>query len=209
MTDLWFDAELHQYRKGGPEGPILDSITQTLGYAGLVDTTYFTPGSAQRGTDIHELCEDYDHGLLTDEAIKAHEYGKYIKAWEKFTSEMDAKWSKIEWKVADYNINVAGTIDRVGTVVMGGVRRRVIVDIKSGSKRPSHGVQLAAYHGLVTRALVLSGENAKSATSIRRAAVYITKAGNYKFVEFTDLKDHAVWNAALIVGQYRVEKKLI
>ena len=207
--NLWFDAELHQYRKGGPEGPILDSITQTLEFAGLVDTTYFTPGSAQRGTDIHELCEDYDNGLLTDEAIEAHEYGKYIKGWKKFTTEMDAKWSKIEWKVADYNINVAGTIDRVGTVVMDGVRRRVIVDIKSGSKRPSHSVQLAAYHGLVARALVLSGEHVKSATSIKRAAVYITKAGNYKFVEFTDPNDQVVWNAAIVIGQYRVEKNII
>ena len=70
-------------------------------------------------------------------------------------------------------------------------------------------MQLAAYHGLVAKALVLSGEHVKSATSIKRAAVYITKAGNYKFVEFTDLKDQIVWNAAVVIGKYRVEKKII
>ena len=216
MSNLIFREEDHSYWLGDPEtGVSLMSVTRVLGDAGLVRTDFFTPQSAQRGTTVHTMTEDYDSGVLDETTVEDHPYYPYLCAWKQFVEDYNAKFSRIEWRLAHPDLAYAGTIDRVGTVMLDGknggpkVRRRCVIDIKSGSARPEHRIQLSAYTGLVSRALVLSGESPTHAQQLRRLCVYITKEGKYRVVEHTDGVDEVMWLSALRVAKYRRFHNLI
>jgi hypothetical protein len=205
---LSFREEDHTYWRGEPDvGVRLRSITQMLGIAGLVNTQFFTPQSATRGTSVHSLTEHYDSGALDEAQVEDDPLYPYLVGWKKFVDECGAEFSRIEWMLSDPDIGVAGTIDRVGTMTLDDVRCHVVLDIKSGRAAPSHRIQLQGYQELVERAMHERGESVDA--PLQRVAVYITKRGTYKVVRFNDEGDAAVWAAVVKVVRFRETHHLL
>jgi hypothetical protein len=205
-----FDPAKHQYFKGKPhESDELESVTRIEKIAGLVDTRWFKPEHANRGSRVHQFTADYDTGVLNESEIVDDEHYGYVEAWKKFCEDYNPKFSRIEWMLSDEYLGIAGTIDRVGTIVDGKVRRRCLLDIKTGAKSPSHHIQTAAYYGMLVKKLIAQGEVERAAVAVRRYLVYIKKTGKYSVVECKDLSgDQMLWNAALTVARYRIKHRL-
>ena len=212
---LTFRESDHTYWVGDPEeGTRLFSATQIGAEAGLVDTRFFSPAAAERGTFIHSATEYLDREDVElqeddlDEAIVP-----YIVAYKKFTEECHPQWEGIEEQMCDPQLGIAGTIDRWGYINPTGKKKiRVVLDIKSGASAPYHAVQLACYQHLITRKLLLMGnahQHNSSKPLVERYCLYITKRGTYKLTKFSDVQDIAVFMAARTLVMWKNEHKLI
>ncbi len=222
VSTLWFDADTHQYHWGPLRELAVElmSVSATLGYAGLVRTAYFTPQSRDRGTAVHALTEQFDAGLVDLSMLADDPLLPYVTAWAQFVEDTGAKFSRTEWALAHPDLGYAGTIDRVGTLLLQAkgatsgngrsrVRRRCVVDIKSGVKTPTHPVQLAAYSALVTRQLVVQGEAPRSAGKLCRICVYLNKKGTYTVEDYgVGGEADVLWASALTVAKFRRFHKL-
>jgi hypothetical protein len=71
-----------------------------------------------------------------------------------------------------------------------------LIDIKSGYKSLTTGVQLAAYALLLDR-------------SINRYGLYLESDGKYKLIEYKDRNDKNIFLSALSLYHYRAERKLL
>jgi hypothetical protein len=198
---LVFREEDHSYWIGEPGvGQLCTSATQVITGVGLAETKYYTASSAEKGTFIHKATELHDlPDVDLDEDELDEEIMPYLNAYKQFSRDSAAKWEGIEKPLHDPQLLLAGTIDRVGFITLNKKKERVVLDIKSGSPRPWHCLQLACYQHLVTRDLLLSGVAKQSATSkplVERYALYLRKSGRYKLVKFTEPKDIAVFMSA-------------
>lgn len=174
---ITFDAATHTYTDEA--GNVLPSVTTILGEVGLIDTTWFKPEHAQRGTDVHEATAMVDRGEMDANDFPEWMHG-YLDAWQLFKVDEGAKPEIIEQLVStrDY----AGTVDRVLTI--GG--NRWLVDIKTGRPSKWHPLQTAAY------AIALGDAD------ITRATVHITKDGKYRVKPHPNPADIDVWNALML-----------
>lgn len=216
-SKLVFRESDHTYWYGEPDvGVLLCSATQFLKEGGLIDTTYYTAGSAEKGTFIHKATELHDRPdmeLVEDDLDPV--IVPFLNAYKKFTYQCKPKWRGIEMQLADPQLGIAGTVDRVGTMTPpGGIYskpERVVLDIKSGSPQDWHALQLACYQHLVTKDLLLSGAASPINSSkplVERYVLYLRKSGNYKVQKFSNLNDISVCMAALKIAQWRRAKAL-
>ena len=137
---LFFRRSDHTYWAGHPDtsGIRLDGCTTILKEAGLINTKYFTDAAAESGSFIHSAFEYYDRpDLVLDETKLDPKIQKYLVGWKKFTEECSPIWSEIEKPLFDPSLGIAGTVDRVGSLVLPGKTRRPrgVVDIKSGQSQ--------------------------------------------------------------------------
>ena len=109
MNALTFDPETHTYRKGET---VLPSVTQILKDVGLIDTTFFAPEHAERGTRIHEATVFWDETGMDDDTLP-EEWAGYLSAWKKFREETGFIPSHIEQAFCS-DQGYAGTVDRIG-----------------------------------------------------------------------------------------------
>lgn len=136
---LTFDAAAHAYHLDGRRVP---SVTQVLDE--LVDFRFVKRDDLERarqlGRAVHVACELEDLGTL-DEATVAPVVAPYLAAYRKFLAEVKPQWRGIEEKVCHELHRYAGTLDRRGFVF----KKRSTLDIKSGAKTLTVGLQTAAY----------------------------------------------------------------
>jgi RecB family exonuclease len=166
-----FDHASHTYQVDGEK---LDSVTTILKDEGFIDERWYTPGSADRGSLIHEATAAIDREDLDLQDFEGEEIYPYLQAWKKFKQENSFLPQYIEKQVHDPNLKYAGTLDRIGMWKDG---QEVLLDIKSGKSELWHGLQLAAYHlaaGLCIPDL---------AESIDRRVVLLESSGRYKVVD--------------------------
>ena len=157
MPELYFDEENHLYFL---HGRVIPSVTEILAKSGIIDNRFFKPGSAERGTRVHELCEQIAKGEEPDE-----ENG-YTKAFKSFLD--DAKVEPVEVETMYYSgLEFAGTIDLIAAFR----GELVIIDIKTGVYQEWWPLQLAGY------ALLIGNEN------IRRFSLEIKNTEKYKLTE--------------------------
>ena len=96
-----------------------------------------------------------------------------------------------------------------GTFVPPGQKRKriTVLDIKTtstGAMADWHAIQLAGYWHLLTKHLTITGRmQYEKALKIERWALYLAKDGSYKLKQFTDMKDLAVFNAAVTIAGWR------
>lgn len=172
---LTFDDETHTYFWNGTKVP---GVSEFLSESGLKPAgNFYAPGAAERGTEIHELTELFDLGLIelsspivaqSSDVVQGH-----LRAWERFRRETGFQPHQVELRVCNPVLWLAGTIDRVGTIS----GTRVKVDLKTGSKANWHRYQLAAYN-LIT-------DNRDP-----RYCVYTKADGTYKIQPWADDTDH-------------------
>lgn len=131
MSDLIFYPETHQYFFDGKELP---SVTTVLRFLSLdayqyIDK-YVLAAAADRGTRVHEACEDYDLYSHLPDYDEDYDIYNYVLAYAAFCADYQPLWIETEKALTDGE--VAGTVDRIGKVK--GITGLVVVDIKSSSK---------------------------------------------------------------------------
>lgn len=137
---MTFDPVLHEYRDGDT---IIESVTQILKRAGMIDDQWFNEEARDRGSAVHTLCERYAHGVRFDNAGRPLSSLQYVNAFARFVGDFGAY--AIDTEVIVYGeINghrYAGKYD-IQAEIHG---KRVLIDIKTGAKAKWHSIQLAAY----------------------------------------------------------------
>jgi len=63
---IQFDVETHTYTD---DFGVVPSVTQVLTRAGMIDTQWFTPEAAERGTNVAKMTEFFDDGELDTETL--------------------------------------------------------------------------------------------------------------------------------------------
>ena len=156
-----------RYRIGGR--PHI-SVTQVLGLAGRIDSTWFTPEAAERGSCVHRWTEQLDRG--EDPQPLPDDWMGYAEAYVAFLHTVKPVWAPdgIERAVCRSDWGLAGRIDRVALDVHG---RPGIVDIKTGGKSPWHTHQLSAYNAMLPTGC--------------RWTVHLSREGKYQLVRHDDV----------------------
>jgi hypothetical protein len=165
-----FAAEPLRVRYRQPDGRAVISVTQILTLAGRINSEWFTPESALRGTIVHDLTEAYDRGDTLD-IPKGLE--PYIEAYADFIRTVRPVYAESEVKVVHPTLGFGGRIDRVCDDLFGAPG---ILDFKTSPAYAWHGQQLAAYN--VLRPVG------------NRWACYLKPNGRYKLATYHDPADH-------------------
>ena len=108
--------------------------------------------AGKRGSAVHQITDDYDNGMQIDLLGESGQPRYSMEEWamfEKyvdFTTRFSPSWDFIEQQVICPELQLAGTIDRIG-VIDG---KKYLVDIKtSNGIYNSYWLQLAAYRQAV------------------------------------------------------------
>jgi len=137
---MTFDPVLHEYRDGEI---IIESVTQILKRAGLIDDRWFSEEARDRGSAVHTLCERFAHGARFDNAGRHLSSLQYVNAFARFVGDFGAY--AIDTETIIYGeINghrYAGKYDLLAEIH----GKRVLIDLKTGVKAKWHHIQLAAY----------------------------------------------------------------
>lgn len=192
--EVTFDAEKHEYRDSRG---IVPSVTQILESVGITDFASLgrfgvdLEEAKERGTIVHQLTEMHDRGTLDDDSVDPELVG-YLDGWKAFLSSVSWKALRdgIEKVVYREDWRYAGTVDRIG--VLNG--RPAILDIKTGTKHPATGVQLAGYEFANTQLIALE-----------RYGVYLTNEGAFSLVKYDSPSDLMVFLKALSIHQWKVQ----
>ena len=172
---LTFEESTHTYYWDGVEVPSVSSFLEKAEFK--KPSAWYTPGAAERGTEIHRLTELFDLGLLdlssdvvaqSSDVVQGH-----LQAWAKFRRETGFRPHQVEIQLCNVTLWLAGTVDRIGDFH----GRRAKVDLKTGSKAPWHKYQLAAY-------------NLLDDSRDTRVNVYTKADGTYKLQTYADPSDH-------------------
>lgn len=173
-------------------------VTRALTSAGLIDTRHYAPGSADRGTLIHEATVLWDRGTLasTDPRIEG-----YLDAYIAWRLQFHAQYVMSEGRLHDLVLKFNGQPDRVA--IDEAARRVKIVDFKSGGREPWHGIQLAAYERLV-RLHAQQNKMRWADWPMDRLVVYLRADGTFDMQHETGADDWPVFLACLTIHRYRM-----
>jgi len=156
----------------------LPRVTEILANAGLIDTRWFKPEHAERGTLVHAACQ-YDDWGETDQVPLAPELAGYLEAWRRFQRENAWECEAIEQPVS--TAEYTGTLDRAGRLGPW----RAILDIKTGAVGSWVRYQLVAYANAYQPGVMF-----------RRVAVRLSADGHYQIKEFSVaefIRDRQEW----------------
>ncbi len=128
-----FDPIKHEYAISGRAVP---SVTQVLQRAGLIDDSWFTEDSRERGTFVHEATALFDRGELDFDRLDPALVG-YVEAWQMFRALVPVKFDLIEVPMWSEEYRFAGTIDRAWP--------GHVLDIKTGAFPAWMPLQLGGY----------------------------------------------------------------
>lgn len=176
---LSFDAELHRYAWNGVTVPSVTQLLQPLvSYTGIDPAVL--EAAQDRGSDVHEACHLFELEMLDEEYLRAESpyILGYVEGWKAFIRDCAPVWTRMETPLYHPVHRFAGTPDREGGFLYGGVRvTEATLDIKTGTtSHPAWGLQTAGYR-------LLSG------ASGRRFTVQLGAGGTYKILEWTDPTD--------------------
>lgn len=168
MPTFRFNEADHSYFLGDRR---LESVTEVLGEAGMIDRSWFTEEARTRGTFVHQATEMIDKGTLDWETLDPSLL-PYCCAYEKFCADARPEILISEKPMYHATHLFAGTPDRIQKV--NGVTG--CWDIKTGARVPATGLQLAAY-----RELVRVNEDIVCSKSF---GLYLQNDGNYRVHEY-------------------------
>lgn len=134
---LQFDEETHTYTLAGRTVP---SVTQILSFG--EDLSRIPAWTAERGKAVHLAAQFDDEGDLDEESLDPI-VRPYLDAYRRWRVKCAPRFLGIElmvWGEHD-GLQFCGTIDRVALIE----DRLAVLDLKTGSPRPEHAAQVAAY----------------------------------------------------------------
>lgn len=159
MSTVLLDPESHTYTSGGK--PILLSVSDVLRLSGIVEpypphAARFVEAAGELGETVHQWCQFLDEGGSDVSALEGTPLLPYLVAYQRFREKHLPDWEQIEQPLADEELGIAGTPDRIGYITWDGARVKTIVDLKT-AKKPEKwwGLQLALYKYLYGGATAL------------------------------------------------------
>ena len=145
-----FDAEAHRYWVRRPPRRELPGLTRILRQAGVIDASYYTEATSNRGTSLHQACALY--GRRSHQAFPSDGWGllaidsvdpavrPLVERYRHVIERESITILQTECLVADAALTWAthqdAWIDYAGHVGP--------LSLKTGVRAPWHGVQLAA-----------------------------------------------------------------
>lgn len=172
-----FDARRHEYT-ALDTGEVLPHITGLLEVAGLIDSTWYTEHSCERGQCVHSLTADYDLGALkVDGCVSA--YRGYLLAHVKCMAMLRPIWTSIEEPLIHPGYRFGGRPDRIGKVL----GLQAVLEVKSGGSEESHQIQTAL------QAILGSYKHPLPPESWARYALYLKDTGKFKLEKHTRRAD--------------------
>jgi hypothetical protein len=190
MQQIELNRETHTY------SPNLPSVTAILQKAGLIDPTWYTEESRQRGGALHLAAEYFDRGTLVFDDLDP-QIACYLRGFIQFRRNGHPltanEW--IETPLKDPLGLYAGTPDRILIN-----RPRSIWDLKSGDYKPADKWQLASYTNML-----------EEPKSYRRFCLYLRPNGTYRVREFPQqeyAEDLNVFFAALTIYYARLRERI-
>lgn len=145
-TGNWVPSETTVLGNAYPKDPMLIKWMKEQG----TDSDLIMQEAAEHGSIVHKLTEDYDKGIFVS-ALDDNGNPKFTsKEWKHFERYVDfsKKYTPIvhhiELQLVDEQSG--GTMDRDIEIEIGGVKKRLIIDIKtSNNLHDSYWIQLARY----------------------------------------------------------------
>lgn len=187
-TEITFDPEKHEYRRGNV---LVPSVTQILEAAGLYPDFSLIDAATLEwkrnlGTQVHAATALDDQSNLGD---YDPQIDGYIDAWRLFKRQTGFRPVHIEHLIYHKAHGYAGTLDRIG--VMAG--KSILIDIKTGNTIDlmAVGPQTAAYAeawGLHARG---------------RYAVKLASDGTYKLIQCGNKMDFPVFLSCLNLWRWK------
>lgn len=188
-----FEESEHRYTFNG--ATVL-SITQILRSVGISpDFKTVSPeimrAAAERGTNVHSLCEFYDE----DDLGEVHpNYQGYLDGWIKFRKESGFKPELIEQMLYHPTYRYALRLDRAGYIG----DKKAVVEIKSGEGGPEDWIECQ----LMAQKIALE-DVAKFGPVYICMAVKLHKDGTYSQREYKDPRARGVTLAAIAVANWK------
>lgn len=179
-------------------------VSTLLRMAGLVDERWFTAASQERGRTVHLIAEQVFRGGDVDVAPA---YEGYTAALRQCRSDLlSAGFGLIcvERRLTDADLT--GRPDLVGWLELPIGRIYAgpcILDIKSGDRYASHGVQLAHYERLVERAGLRAALPSRRDMPWQRVGIYVTETGLLRLWPYEDPQDYLMADLTLDLARWR------
>ncbi len=174
-----YDALRHEYFIGDVRVP---SVTQLIELGGLVNgSAYFTEESRRRGTEVHQLCADWELGALDPVTVQTTRR-PYLLGYISAVGVLQPTWDAIEEATVSQRYRFGTRTDRVGTVF----GKPSIAEIKSAVKAKHHAVQTAL------QAIAESERWNLPAKQFQRLTIYLTHNGKWSVDTHTDPRDFDV-----------------
>lgn len=133
-----YDPVKHEY-----DGGRSPSVTTVLKAAGYIDDRWMTEEGRERGSAAHELCERYANGERFDKKGRELASLEYVNAFAAWMRDTMAYAITTEC-IIHHTLGgrpYAGRFDLLAEIM----RKRRLVDLKTGAKAKWHKIQLAAY----------------------------------------------------------------
>lgn len=189
---LEFQSEGHIYKF---DGEVIPSVTQALeplsGYVGV--PKWLLAIAADRGTEVHTMCEYHDYGTLEE---YNQGYQGYLDAWIRFLADSGFEVDLVELRLYHPAYKYAGQIDRIGSHR----GKRGLLDIKTTAQlMPVVGPQTAAYEELFNI-------NNKDQKLEFRWAVQLKPDGTYRRETLNDRTDLATFTSCLNLFRWKEKK---
>lgn len=196
MAKIDFDEATHTYMVDGEKKPSVTEILSmlTAGHYAMINESVLR-AAAERGKDVHRLCQDIDLGLDEEEFDPVLE--PYGQAYLQFLFDYSPMWLEIEQMHYNKQCDFCGTIDRYG-IIKG---RPSIVDIKTTASPTrenmlSYCCQTVGYSTFYPVSYVrnksgLDGEYKKP----ERYILFLKKDGKYRLVNCEEYEEKNNWYA--------------
>ena len=172
-------------------------VTEILEEGGVVDSTWFSGSSANRGIEVHCMCALDDAGTL-DEFMVDDELAGYLKSWRLLKNHLELEILEIEREVVHEPFQYVGHLDRI---VRFNGSNDIVVDIKSGGALPWHSLQCALY--------AMAWAQVTKSKTPERGCVYLKKNGSMASITmFCDPEDFIVAKAAITIANWKRKNRL-
>lgn len=190
----FFNEEDHTYWHGMVK---MFGISEILRGASLVDEMGFNEEARQRGSDVHLASTWLEDGEVDWENLEAVGIAGYMHSYERFLKRHYLEIIFREQPVYNVDANVAGTPDRAAYYeIRNGFRVPLILDIKSGSHRDEHELQVAGYDFILPASVL--------PVPRRLGCLYLDKDGDEaQFICFRDYTIKNTFRAAVSVVQWK------
>jgi hypothetical protein len=178
------DLEKHEYHLGDDQ---LDSITDCLKGAGVVEVAFATDHDLWVGTATHRAIELYNKGTLDLDTLDP-DLRNRIDAWREFLALTGFKVKESEKSVYSPILRVAGTLDVLGDFPDGA---EGIVEVKSGNVAKWCALQTAGQD------ILLGGKHR------RRFGLKVPRYGKAVVTPHRNPDDYAVFMACVTVAHWK------
>lgn len=183
-----YDDAAHAYYLDDQRIP---GISELLKLGGLVDDRFYTEESRKRGSEVHELCAQWDLQALDPLTVTSNRR-PYLLGYIDAVTRLECEWEAVEEAEAHPSLRFGGRPDRIGIVR----KLQTVAEIKTGKKAKmvevyghrtnAHAVQLCL------QAILAASRRPLPAKHWQRLAIHPKVTGKFDVELYEDERDFDV-----------------